>query len=93
MSSNHLFLREQPARAEGLDIGKDIHIYRCMERGDSASITSRVLGSLVPIFVIPSLLIVVPRAPPSYRAPIVGGTFLVYGGWSYYRFLSGTGSL
>jgi hypothetical protein len=52
---------------------------------------SRYASGLLPIFVIPAMFLVVPRAPAHLRAPIFGSVIFFYGSWSFARQSSDTG--
>ena len=44
-----------------------------------------------PLFVIPTLLVVVPRCPARFRLPLFGGFVSVYGSFSLYMYFSSEG--
>ena len=44
-----------------------------------------------PLFVIPTLLVVVPRCPARLRLPLFGGVVSVYGSFSLYKYFSSEG--
>ena len=47
--------------------------------------------AFAPLFVIPGLLIVVPRCPAHLRLPLFGGVVSVYGSFSLYKYFSSEG--
>ena len=44
-----------------------------------------------PLFVIPTLLVVVPRCPARFRLPLFGGVVSVYGSFSLFKYFSSEG--
>ena len=44
-----------------------------------------------PLFVIPTLLVVVPRCPARFRLPLFGGVVSVYGSFSLFKYFASEG--
>ena len=47
--------------------------------------------AFAPLFVIPTLLVVVPRCPARFRLPLFGGVVSVYGSFSLFKYFSSEG--
>ena len=48
-------------------------------------------SAFAPFFVLPTLLVVVPRCPARLRLPLFGGVVSVYGSFSLYKYFSSEG--
>ena len=47
--------------------------------------------AFAPLFVIPRLLVVVPRCPARFRLPLFGGVVSVYGSFSLFKYFASEG--
>ena len=47
--------------------------------------------AFAPLFVIPTLLVVVPRCPARLRLPMFGGVVSVYGSFSLFKYFASEG--